>query len=265
MPLLRIPITLAAGSILGALATLAGPARAPLRNERRGPSPQRRFASWNDGPAKQAILDFVHATTDAVEPEFRPARGAHRDLRPGRHALGRASDVYPGRLLPRPGAGRGQGEAGARRTSSRSRPCSRATARRSRNCRCTTSRRSLAATLTGMTVDEFEAEAKAWIDDRQASALEAALHRAHLPADAGGAAISSAPTASRPTSSPAAARISCASIRERVYGIPPEQVVGTAGGVEIRLRQGRQAVPDQGAEAAAQRQLRRQARGHSSR
>ena len=33
---------------------------------------------------------------------------------------------------------------------------------------------------------------------------------------------------------------------------------------EVRLRQGRQAVPDQGAEAAAERQQRRQARGHSS-
>ena len=28
--------------------------------------------SWNDGPAKQAILKFVHATTDAASPEFVP-------------------------------------------------------------------------------------------------------------------------------------------------------------------------------------------------
>ena len=41
-----------------------------------------------------------------------------------------------------------------------------------------------------------------------------------------------ATTATRPISSPAAARISCASMRERVYGIPPEQVVGTAGGTK---------------------------------
>ena len=32
----------------------------------------------------------------------------------------------------------------------------------------------------------------------------------------------------RPTLSPAAARISCACIPQQVYGIPPEQVVGTA-------------------------------------
>ena len=40
---------------------------------------------------------------------------------------------------------------------------------------------------------------------------------------------------------------------EKVYGIPPEQVVGTAGGTKYRLRQERQAVPDQGAEAPPER------------
>ena len=32
--------------------------------------------SWNDGPAKQAIVDFVRATTDSVEPE-RSCRPRH--------------------------------------------------------------------------------------------------------------------------------------------------------------------------------------------
>jgi phosphoglycolate phosphatase-like HAD superfamily hydrolase len=31
------------------------------------------LASWNDGPAKQAIIDFVHATTDQASPRFVPA------------------------------------------------------------------------------------------------------------------------------------------------------------------------------------------------
>src|SRR5215472_9785033 len=31
------------------------------------------LASWNDGPAKQAIIDFVHATTDQTSPRFVPA------------------------------------------------------------------------------------------------------------------------------------------------------------------------------------------------
>jgi hypothetical protein len=46
----------------------------------------------------------------------------------------------------------------------------------------------LYATLTGMTVDDFNAEVAKWIaTDGQRRALEAALHRTHLPADAGGA------------------------------------------------------------------------------
>ena len=36
---------------------------------------------------------------------------------------------------------------------------------------------------------------------------------------------------------------------EKVYGIPPEQVVGTAGGTKYGYAPGRQAIPDQGAEA----------------
>ena len=32
---------------------------------------------------------------------------------------------------------------------------------------------------------------------------------------------------------------------EKTYGIPPGARVGSAGGTEYRLRQGRQAVPDQ--------------------
>ena len=30
------------------------------------------LASWNDGPAKQAILDFVKTTTDRASPNFVP-------------------------------------------------------------------------------------------------------------------------------------------------------------------------------------------------
>ena len=106
-------------------------------------------------------------------------------------------------------------------------------AKRSRNCRCTTSRSILAATLTGMTVEQFEADVKEWLEtakDPRWNRLYTELtyqpmHEVH--------AISARATASRPISSPAAARISCASIRERVYGIPPEQVVGTVGGTKF--------------------------------
>ena len=79
-----------------------------------------------------------------------------------------------------------------------------------------------------------------------------------------------APTASRPSSSPAAASSSCAPWTERVYGIPPEQVVGSsiktkyeaprrqagagaAAGDRLHRRQGRQARRHQPATSAGAR------------
>ena len=64
------------------------------------------LASWNDGPAKQAILDFVRATTEQGKPQIRAAGRTHRHLRPGRHAVGRTPDLFASRLLPGPRARR---------------------------------------------------------------------------------------------------------------------------------------------------------------
>ena len=119
----------------------------------------------------------------------------------------------------------------------------------------------LAATLTGMSVEEFNAEVKKWLatakDPRWKRPyteltyqpmqevlryLRANGYKTYIVTGGGQDFV----------------RV----YAEQVYGIPPEQVVGSAGRHEVRLRQGRQAVPDQGAEAAAQRQQRRQARGH---
>ena len=36
------------------------------------PSATDPLPSWNDGPAKQAIVDFVKATTDSASPKFVP-------------------------------------------------------------------------------------------------------------------------------------------------------------------------------------------------
>jgi hypothetical protein len=47
--------------------------------------------SWNDGPAKQAIVDFVRVTTDQASPSL-CRRGTHRHIRSGRDAVGRAMD-----------------------------------------------------------------------------------------------------------------------------------------------------------------------------
>ena len=148
------------------------------------------------------------------------------------------------------------------RTSSRSRPCSPATARRWRSSRWRTSMKILAATLTGMTVDEFNAEAKKWLDNGEGSALEAALHRAHLPADAGGHCSYLRANGYKTTSSPAAARTSCASTPRRSTAFRPSRWSAPLSATEVRLRQGRQADPHQGAEAAAERQQCRQARRH---
>ncbi len=45
--------------------------------------------------------------------------------------------------------------------------------------------------------------------------------------------------ASRPSSCPAAASISSASLRRRVYGIPPEQVIGSSARLRLEVEDGR--------------------------
>ena len=46
--------------------------RAFGRIGRAGRRPGRRLPSWNDGPAKQGILDFIRATTDPASKDFVP-------------------------------------------------------------------------------------------------------------------------------------------------------------------------------------------------
>jgi phosphoglycolate phosphatase-like HAD superfamily hydrolase len=118
----------------------------------------------------------------------------------------------------------------------------------------------LAATLTGMSVDTFNAEAKKWLAEAKdprwkkpyteltylpmqevLKYLRANGYKTYIVTGGGQDFV----------------RL----YSEKVYGIPPEQVVGTCAGHDLQLRQGRQALPDQGAEAAAQRQQRRQAEG----
>ena len=70
------------------------------------------LASWNEGPAKQAIVDFVKATTDQSSPELRSTRGSPRHLRSRWDAVGRTPNVQPGRLLPGSGTCACEGQAG---------------------------------------------------------------------------------------------------------------------------------------------------------
>jgi hypothetical protein len=53
-------------ALLGACAQMA-PAPDPL-------------PSWNEGPAKEAIVQFVRKTTDSASPQFVPARPARGHL-----------------------------------------------------------------------------------------------------------------------------------------------------------------------------------------
>src|SRR5580658_8757889 len=54
-------------------ATVAAATAATLSStETKAQTPTTALASWNDGPAKQAILNFVKATTDQASPRFVP-------------------------------------------------------------------------------------------------------------------------------------------------------------------------------------------------
>src|SRR5260370_20140219 len=61
----RILCLLVAGHLL-AIGASTGPAQQP---EKAKPDP---LPSWNDGPARKAILEFVRATTDKASPKYVP-------------------------------------------------------------------------------------------------------------------------------------------------------------------------------------------------
>jgi hypothetical protein len=120
------------------------------------------LASWNDGPAKQAILDFVRATTDGAGPSFVPAgeRIATFDQdgtlwveHPIYTQVIYCLDRVPAVVKAKPGLAKvepfrtvlsGNREAIARLSTP-------------------DLMKILAATLTGMSVDAFDADVKAWL------------------------------------------------------------------------------------------------------
>ena len=93
----------------------------------------------------------------------------------------------------------------------------------------------MAATHAGMTTEEFS-QAGARLD-RHAHAIRASTGPTPSSSTSRCSSCSPicAPTASRPSSSRAAASSSCAPWAERVYGIPPEQVVGSSGVVKFEM------------------------------
>jgi hypothetical protein len=63
--LLKMGLTATTASLLTAGVEFALPPKAYSQDQ--GPLP-----SWNDGPARKAILSFVHTTTDSSSPKFVP-------------------------------------------------------------------------------------------------------------------------------------------------------------------------------------------------
>ena len=184
--------------------------------------------SWNDGPAKQAIVNFVKATTDRSNPDFVPpeARIATFDQdgtlwveHPLYTQLVYVLDRVPALVKAKPELANmepfktvmsGDREAMAKLS-------------------MPDLEKILAATLTGMTVDDFNAEVAKWIatakDGRWKrpyteltyqpmqevlSYLRANGFKTYIVTGGGQDFV----------------RV----YSERVYGIPPEQVVGTMGG-----------------------------------
>jgi phosphoserine phosphatase len=188
------------------------------------------LASWNDGPAKQAILDFVRVTTDRASPSFvpPPERIATFDQdgtlwveHPIYTQVVYCLDRVPAVVKAKPELAKvepfktvlsGNREAMA-------------------NLSMHDLFEILGATLTGMSVDEFNAEAKKWLDTAKdprwkrpytdltyqpmqevLQYLRANGYKTYIVTGGGQDFV----------------RV----YAERVYGIPPEQVVGTAGGTK---------------------------------
>ncbi len=186
--------------------------------------------SWNDGPAKQAIVDFVRATTDAASPQFVPPEERiatfdqdgtlwveHPMYTQVIYCLERVpalvrekpelENVEPFRTVLS-----GDREAIARLT-------------------MPDLEKILAATLSGMTTEEFQAEVKQWLatakDPRWKRPYTELTYQpmqevlAYLRANGYKTYIVTG-----------GGQDFVRVYAEQTYGIPPEQVVGTAGGTK---------------------------------
>ena len=176
-------------STLAVLPVLPGLLR-PIPAAAQAPAAGGPLPSWNDGAAKQAILDFVRATTDQasqsyVRPEERIATFDQDGTLWVEHPM-YSQVVYCLDRVP---------AVVAKRPELRNAEPFKTVLSGNREAMAKLSMHDLeiilAATLTGMTVDEFNAEAAEVARNGPASALAASLHRAGLSADA----RSSAPSA----------------------------------------------------------------------
>ncbi len=209
------------------IAILLTLAAVPALCQEKAPDP---LPSWNEGPTKQAILDFVKATADQASPKFVPAEervatfdqdGTLWVSHPMYTQVMFCLDRVPAVVKAKPELAKvepfktvlsGNREAMAKLSMK-------------------DLEKILAATLTGMSVDEFYAEAKKWIETARDSRwkrpyteltylpmldvlkyLRANGYKTYIVTGGGQDFVRA--------------------YSERVYGIPPEQVVGTAGGTK---------------------------------
>jgi phosphoglycolate phosphatase-like HAD superfamily hydrolase len=215
--------------VLSALAAL--PLLPELLGATRAQAQSAPLASWNDGPAKQAILDFVRATTDTANPSFVPPaeRIATFDQdgtlwveHPMYSQVIYCLDRVPAVVKAKPELAKvepfrtvlnGNREAIAKLPMH-------------------DLEKILAATLTGMSVDEFNAEARKWLEAARdprwrrpytdltyqpmqevLQYLRANGYKTYIVTGGGQDFVRT--------------------YAERTYGIPPEQVVGSAGGTRF--------------------------------
>jgi len=189
------------------------------------------LGSWNDGPAKQAILDFVRATTDRASPKFVPSEeriatfdqdGTLWVEHPIYSQVIYCLDRVPAVVEKDPKL---KNVEPFKTVLSGNRD---AIARLSMH----DLEKILAATLTGMSVEEFNAEAKKWLtaakDPRWKRPYTDLIYQPmlevmqHLRSNGFRTYIVTG-----------GGQDFVRTYSEHVYGIPPEQVVGTAGGTKF--------------------------------
>jgi phosphoglycolate phosphatase-like HAD superfamily hydrolase len=211
-----------------ALAAASALGRAAARAQDAGDQ----LASWNDGPAKQAIIDFVRATTDQASPRFVPSEERIATFDQDgtlwvEHPM-YAQVVYCLERVP---------AVVAEKPELKEREPFKIVLSGNQEEMAKLSSRDLEkilfATLTGMPVEVFEAEVKKWIEAAKhprwkrlytdliyqpmlevLQYLRANGYKTYIVTGGGQDFV----------------RV----YSQQVYGIPPEQVIGTAGGTKYR-------------------------------
>lgn len=200
------------------------------------PSRAGALPSWNDGPVKQAIIDFVQATTDQANPKFVPPEDRIATFDQDgtlwvEHPL-YTQVVYCLERVP---------AVVAQNPELKNREPFKTVLSGDREAMAKLSMRDLeeilVATLTGMPVEVFEAEARKWIEGAKhprwkrlytdltyqpmqevLQYLRARGFRTYIVTGGGQDFV----------------RV----YAQEIYGIPPEQVVGTAGGTKFAYGKG---------------------------